>query len=86
MSHQPRAAGNSEKRNRCINPQSLEATKLDDALLQIATVKHQTGLSPATIWRKVAAKEFPQPVRLGKRCTRWKAADVRAWISAQTAV
>ena len=65
------------------NPQSLNAVQLADALLRIGTVTQATGLSSATVYRKLAAKEFPEPVRLGKRCTRWKAADVRAWIQAQ---
>lgn len=67
------------------NPQPLHAVQLADALLRIATVRHATGLSTATIYRKLAAGEFPEPVRLGARCTRWKAADVRAWIQAQGA-
>ena len=32
---------------------------------------------------KLKAGEFPKPVRMGTRCTRWKAADVRAWIQAK---
>ncbi len=64
-------------------PQSLQALQIADALLRIQTVVHATGLSTATIYRKVALGEFPTPVRLGRRCTRWKAADVRAWIQAQ---
>lgn len=67
------------------NPQPLHAVQLADALLRIATVAQATGLSSATIYRKLAAGEFPEPVRLGARCTRWKAADVRAWIQAQGA-
>lgn len=63
--------------------QPLHAVQLADALLRIRTVTQVTGLSSATVYRKLAAKQFPQPVRLGKRCTRWKAADVRAWIQAQ---
>lgn len=65
------------------NPQLLQAVQLADALLRIQTVVQATGLSAATIYRKVAVCEFPRPVRLGQRCTRWKAADVRAWIQAQ---
>lgn len=63
--------------------QPLTAVQLADALLRIHTVTQVTGLSSATVYRKLAAKQFPQPVRLGRRCTRWKAADVRAWIQAQ---
>ncbi|MDN3920401.1 helix-turn-helix transcriptional regulator [Roseateles violae] len=65
------------------NPQPLHAVQLSDALLRIQTVAQATGLSDATIYRKLAAGEFPEPVRLGKRCTRWKAADVRTWIQSQ---
>jgi prophage regulatory protein len=67
------------------NPQPLHAVQLADALLRIQTVGQATGLSGATIYRKLAAGQFPAPVRLGSRCTRWKAADVRAWIQAQGA-
>ena len=66
-------------------PQPLEAASLPDALLKIQTVTAITGLSPSTIFRKLAADppQFPEPVRLGTRCTRWKSASVRAWLAAQ---
>lgn len=64
-------------------PQPLEALQLADALLRIATVSKVTGLSPATIYRKLAHSAFPKPVRLSARCTRWRAGDVRAWLVAQ---
>ena len=41
--------------------------------------------SANTLWRKVKAGEFPQPVKLGPRITAWKAGEVRAWIDSQTA-
>lgn len=65
--------------------QPLEAASLPDALLKIATVAAVTGLSASTIFRKLAADppQFPEPVRLGSRCTRWKSASVRAWLAAQ---
>jgi len=65
------------------NTQLLDVLQLEDALLRLRTVSQATGLSNATVYRKLAAGEFPKPVRLGCRCTRWKAADVRAWIQAQ---
>ena len=37
-----------------------------------------------TLWRKVKAREFPQPVKLGPRITAWKVGDVRAWLESQT--
>ena len=74
-----------KKPTRGAIPQPLEAAALPDALLKIQTVAAITGLSPSTIFRKLAADppQFPEPVRLGTRCTRWKSASVRAWLSAQ---
>jgi prophage regulatory protein len=62
--------------------QPLHALQLQDALLKMQTVTQATGLSAATIYRKVAAGELPI-VKMGKRCTRFRAADVRAFIHAQ---
>ncbi|MDR7295470.1 prophage regulatory protein [Pelomonas aquatica] len=65
------------------NPQPLHVLQLEDALLRIKTVSQATGLSTATLYRKLAAGEFPKPVRLGSRCTRWKAEAIRDWIRTQ---
>lgn len=66
-------------------PQPLEAASLPDALLKIQTAATVTGLSPSTIFRKLVADppQFPEPVRMGARCTRWRAASVRDWMAAQ---
>lgn len=37
-------------------------------------------VSKSTWWAKVAAGEFPQPVRIGKRCVAWKASDIAALV------
>lgn len=65
--------------------QPIEAGNLPDALLKLATVEAMTGLSRPSIYRRLALGEFPEPVRLGRRCTRWPAAAVREWIQAQAA-
>lgn len=41
--------------------------------------------SSPTLWRKVAAGTFPQPLKLSARVTVWKIGDVRAWIAEQAA-
>ena len=38
--------------------------------------------SSATLWRKVAAGTFPKPIKLSKRVTAWRVADVRSFILA----
>lgn len=40
--------------------------------------------SPATLWRKVKAGEFPQPVKLSERITAWKVEDIRHWMDARS--
>ena len=66
--------------------QPIEAASLPDALLKVQTVCAVVGLSSPTIYRKVATGDFPEPVRLGARCTRWKSGDVQVWLAAQTIV
>jgi prophage regulatory protein len=65
------------------NVQSLDALQLPDALLRALTVTQATGLSISTLYRKVASGELAAPIKMGTRCTRWRAADVRAFIQAQ---
>lgn len=64
--------------------QTLQAATIPDALLTINTVAAVTGLSASSIYRKLS-EGFPQPIRMGARCTRWKAADVTAWLRKQAA-
>ena len=65
--------------------QPVEAGSLPDALLKIQTVEAMTSLSRPSIYRLLREKQFPEPVRMGRRCTRWPAAAVREWIQAQAA-
>ena len=39
--------------------------------------------SGATLWRRVKAGTFPQPLRLEGNITAWRVGDVRAWLEAQ---
>jgi len=52
------------------------------ALPQVRAI---AGVSRSEIYRRVAAKTFPAPVRLGPRCTRWNLPEVRAWGAARLA-
>ena len=54
------------------------------AILRIDEVTALTGLSKATIWRRVGAGDFPAQVRLGgptSRAVGWRRTDVEAWIA-----
>lgn len=53
-----------------------------ERLLRLREVKARVGLGTSTIYRKVAAGEFPTPVRLGPASVRWRETDLQQWISA----
>mgnify|MGYP003387649128 CR=1 FL=1 len=40
-------------------------------------------VSSATLWRMVKTGDFPEPIKLTKRCTAWKVEDIRAWMEAK---
>ena len=52
-----------------------------DQLINVKTVGIAVGLGRSAIYDRVSKGEFPQPIRLGHRCTRWRVADVQAWIA-----
>ena len=62
--------------------QPLHALQIADALLKLATVKALTGLGKTTIYAKEATGELTA-IRLGKRCTRWRAGQVQQFLQAQ---
>jgi prophage regulatory protein len=68
--------------NRTAQP--LHAAQIADALLKLKTVSAVTGMSEATIYRRAKSDPtFPRLVKLGRRCTRIRAGDLTAWLSAQ---
>lgn len=52
-------------------------------LLRIEAVSAMTGLGRTTLFDRTRAGTFPAPIRMGTRCTRWRAADVQTWLKAQ---
>jgi prophage regulatory protein len=52
-----------------------------ERLIRIAEVKNITGLSTASIYRRIAAKEFPRPVALGPMARAWPLTEVQRWIT-----
>lgn len=65
----------------------LPASLQDDALIDIKLVRQLIGFTSSTpIYDRLREGRFPQPVRLSKRCTRWRVSAVRAWLAAQTGV
>jgi predicted DNA-binding transcriptional regulator AlpA len=40
-------------------------------------------ISKSTLWRRIQARTFPDPVKLSERVTVWRAEDIRRWIAQQ---
>jgi prophage regulatory protein len=45
-----------------------------------------TGLGRSTIYRLIADRKFPSPVRLGSRAVAWRRADLDRWSEARPVV
>lgn len=55
----------------------------NEGFVRVGTLAKILGISVVTVWRWTACGKLPQPVRLSKRCTVWRAEQVREWIHAQ---
>ncbi|MGE3482444.1 MAG: helix-turn-helix transcriptional regulator [Gammaproteobacteria bacterium] len=49
------------------------------AILRLPEVMRLTGLGRSTIYRLLAAGQFPAPVQLSVRAVGWRRADVDHW-------
>lgn len=52
---------------------------MPDRLVNRSHVLHMTGLSTASLYRRMAAGTFPVPLKLSGGIVRWKEADLAAW-------
>ena len=58
----------------------------DGALVPVKALGAILDAGNSTIWRRAKTEpDFPQPIRLGAKCTRWRVGDIRAFIAARTA-
>lgn len=52
----------------------------ETGFLRLPEVLKLYPVSRSTWWAGVRAGRFPQPVKIGERCTAWRAEDIRALI------
>jgi prophage regulatory protein len=63
---------------------SLDHAKVASPLfLRMPAVMRMTGLGRSTIYRMIADKRFPGPVRLGPRAVAWRRTDLEQWSDAR---
>jgi prophage regulatory protein len=52
-----------------------------DRILRLPAVRQRIPLSVATIYRRIAAGQFPKPVPLGARAVGWRESEINALIA-----
>lgn len=53
-----------------------QVVPLANLFLTVNQVAERYGVSTDSIWRWKRHGEFPDPVRVGPKCTRWRMADL----------
>jgi prophage regulatory protein len=51
-----------------------------DCFLRLDEVLRRTGLSRATLYRKIQAGTFPPQQKLAERCCGWRESDLNIWL------
>ena len=59
----------------------LFETLPDTALMSVREISLLSGKSTATLWRDVEDGRLPKPMKIGPKSTRWRAKDVRVFLS-----
>ncbi|WP_423360300.1 helix-turn-helix transcriptional regulator [Pseudomonas citronellolis] len=54
-------------------------------IIRLKEVMDLTGLARSTVYKYIAASEFPVPVSLGERCVGWLESEIQDWILARVA-
>lgn len=54
-------------------------------IIRLKEVMRLTGLARSTVYKYIAASEFPIPLPLGDRCVGWLESEIHDWILARVA-
>ena len=53
---------------------------LSERLLPLREVVELTGLSKRSLYRLGGKGQFPHPVKVGPRASRWRLSEIQAWL------
>ncbi|MGQ2940254.1 MULTISPECIES: helix-turn-helix transcriptional regulator [Sphingomonadaceae] len=56
------------------------ASQSPDRFLRLNAILDRTGLSRATLYRKIQAGTFPKQVKLAARCCGWRESAIEEWL------
>ncbi len=68
-----------ESKTRAKAQQPLQVASIDDALLKLGTLQALSGLGKTSLYARINAGEL-RAIKLGKRCTRFRGADVQKFL------
>ena len=54
-------------------------------LLRLPQVIERVGLRRTAIYDAVKLGTFPQPIKLGRRCTAWSSSEIDRWVAERIA-
>jgi prophage regulatory protein len=60
--------------------EQIIAERLKDAVLKLSAVSEITSVPASSIYRKVAAGQFPAPIKLGESASGWLLSEIEQWI------
>lgn len=64
-----------------MHPTASTRFQPGDRLLPLSDLRRMVPLSRSSIYAKVAAGDFPAPLRLSANRVAWREADVLAWLN-----
>lgn len=62
---------------------AVKLTPENEALLKFEEVRRRVGFERTMLYGLIRKGEFPAPLRLSHRCSRWQASKVQQWIEEQ---
>jgi len=61
----------------------MEPSVQPERFLRISDLTKQVGLCRSSIYNFIRKSDFPRPVRIGSRSSRWRLSEVEKWQSRQ---
>jgi prophage regulatory protein len=58
----------------------MPMTDTSNRFLRLNAVLEKTGLSRATLYRKIEEGTFPKQITIGARCVAWLESDIEEWM------
>ena len=59
------------------------STNPENTLIRIKQVQKQTGIARSTIYKLLALKRFPQPVKLTEKAIGWPQKSINDWVASK---